>query len=302
MSDLGEKEKARALVAEYLGAGRSLRRQRPLFGCRLARIDPAAALGIARDLATTDRQGANRILWNVAIGLAEDNPAEAERVLRLVPQEEGQSWMQPALAWKLARVTRRVPAGWLTSPSAIDDSPQTYLYLACGLKGRDPAAAEAAFWKGIKEIDRLLEEKPQYLAMKIEGGPGGALAPGGADRPDPCSRGLLARLAARPPLDPPRSLGDGSLSELAELLAWYDREAAAAAFETDRLLREQTADPVLASRLPRFESWVLWDPRAAVAEIEQLHATNDQDAKAILQTQRVRRRRDCAVPTRINGG
>ena len=48
-------------------------------------------------------------------------------------------------------------------------------------------------------------------------------------------------------------------------------------------MREQTGDPVLISRLPDYLSWVLWDPRAAVAEIEQLRATNDQDAKAILE-------------------
>ena len=76
--DLGEKEKAKALVAECLGAGKVAPQYRVLLGCDLARVAPAAALDIARELAASDRQDANGILWNVATGLAEDNPAEAE--------------------------------------------------------------------------------------------------------------------------------------------------------------------------------------------------------------------------------
>ena len=44
---------------------------------------------------------------------------------------------------------------------------------------------------------------------------------------------------------------------------------------------------MLAGRLPRLLNRVLWDPRAAVAEIEQLRATDDRDAKSILQLRRL---------------
>ena len=150
----------------------------------------------------------------MAIGLAEDNPAEAERVLRLVPQEEGQSWMLPALAWKLAKSDPARARRLADESQRYDDSPQTYLYLACGLKGRDPAAADAAFWKGIKGIDRLLEEGTQQIARKIRGGPA-ALMPL-VEQIDPTLvREVFWRsLATRPALDPPRSLSDRSLSEL----------------------------------------------------------------------------------------
>ena len=169
--DLGEKAKARALVAEYLGAGKVDPGQRVFFAYEMARLDPATSLGIAREVAASDRQDANRILWNVAIAVAEDNPAEAERVLRLVPRQESQTWMHPAIAWKLARSDPARARRLVDESQRYDDSPQTYLYLACGLKERDPAAAEAAFWKGIKEIDRLLDEKPRSLPMGIRGGP-----------------------------------------------------------------------------------------------------------------------------------
>jgi hypothetical protein len=86
--------------------------------------------------------------------------------------------------------------------------------------------------------------------------------------------------------DAPRALDARSLSKLVELLAWYDREAAAAVFETERVVREQTGESVLASSLPEFLNWVLCDPRAAVAEIEQLRATNDREDRVILAIRR----------------
>ena len=100
--DLGEKEKVKALVAEYVGVGKVLPQQRITFGYWLVRIDPPAALSIARELSASDPATADLLLRNVAFSLAADNTVEAERVLRLVPQHEGQIWMAPAIAWKMA--------------------------------------------------------------------------------------------------------------------------------------------------------------------------------------------------------
>ncbi len=170
LHELGEKEKAKALVAEDVGPGKVDPQQRIAFGLRLAHIDPPAALSIARDLAASSRVDANEILWNVAFGLATENPAEAEHVSRLVPQEEGQNWLHPAIAWKMATSDPARARRLVDESQRYYDSPQSYLYLAYGLKGRDPAAAQEAFWKGIRGIDRLLEEGAEYLAMQIGGG------------------------------------------------------------------------------------------------------------------------------------
>ena len=201
----GEKEKARALAVEYVGAGKFNPRLRLSFGVRLARIDPATALDMARELAATSRDEANQILRNVALALAENNAVEAERVLRLVPEEEGRSWMLPALAWKLARSDPARARRLVEESQRYDDSPQTYLYLACGLKGREPAAAEAAFWKGIKGIDRLLEEGAQYFARKIEGGPAVLMPLVEQFDPTLVPEVFWGALAARPPVDTLRS-------------------------------------------------------------------------------------------------
>jgi hypothetical protein len=283
LNGLGEKEKARALVAAYLGDGKVDPRLRLDRGLWLARLDATAALGIARELAANNRQEVNQILWNVALGLAEDNPAEAERVLRLVPQGKGRSWMHPVLAWKMALSDPARARRLADESQRYHDSPQTYLYLACGLKGRDPAAAEAAFWEGIKGIDRLLDEGAQRFAMKIRGGPAALMPLVEQIDPTLVSEVFWRALAARAPLANPRALSDGSLSELVQFLAWYDREVAAALFESDRVLREQSADPVLARRVPDFLSWLLWNPPAAVEWLERLRATSDEDAKAILK-------------------
>ena len=111
----------------------------------------------------------------------------------------------------------------------------------------------------------------------------GVVAAGGTDRPEPCARGFLAPSPRDLAIGNPRSLNDPSLSQLVQFLDWYDRDVASAVFETDRALMEQTDDRELASRVSWFLSWLVLDPRATVARVEQLRATTDLDTKAILE-------------------
>jgi len=305
LHELGEKEKAKALVAEFVGPGKVDPNRQGLFVLRLARVDPLTALSIARELAASGQVNpngilwnvaiapsnlvppllehgeVNGILWNVAISLAADNPVEAERVLRLVPQEIGRNWLHPAIAWKMATSDPARARRLVDESQRYYDSPRSYLYLACGLKVRDPAAAEEAFWKGIRGIDCLMEEGAGYLAMQIPGGPAALLPLAEQIDPTLVPEVFWRAVAARPPIGNPRLLIDGSLRELVQFLGWYDREAAAAVFETDRALMDQTDDRELAARVDWFRSWSLLDPRATVARIEQLRATTDLDTRAI---------------------
>ncbi len=193
--------------------------------------------------------------------------------------------MLPTIAWRMA-VRDPARARRLADESQrYDDSPQTCLYLACGLKKRDPAAAEAAFWKGIGRIEEgtdYLNLTMQYWGRVVSSGPGELLPVVEQIDPTLVPEVFWRALTARLPIDDPRSLNDRSLSQLVLLLAWYDRAAAEAVFETDRAIRERTDDRDLASMRSQFLSWLLLDPRAAVAGIEQLRATPDLDAKAIL--------------------
>ena len=180
------------------------------------------------------------------------------------------------------RAIQREPAGWLTSLNALSDSPQAYLYLAYGLKGRDPAAADEAFWKGIQGIDRLQEEGAEYLDKHIPGGPAALLPLVEQIDPTLVPEVFWRAVAARPPIGNPLSFNDRSPSELVELLVWYDREVAAALFEPIRALIEQTDDRELITSTYRFVSWLLIDPRAAVARLEQLRADDRLGPKVLL--------------------
>jgi len=265
--ELGEKEKARALFAEGVRVRKDNTVQRSLFAARLARVDLPAALAIAKEFPASGRDSASGVLRNIALHLAADNPAESERVMRLVPQQPGRYWLPPAIAWKMAPTDPARARRLVDDAQRYYDHPQTYLFLALGLKARDPAAADEAFQKAIQGIDRLMKDGPEYAAMQ---GDRGVLLPlveqfDPARVPDLFWRAIATRL----PIGNPRSLRDLSLSRLVVLLGWYDREVAAALFEPVRALMEQTDDQELARWQFEFLGWSIFDPRAAVARLEQ---------------------------------
>jgi hypothetical protein len=71
------------------------------------------------------------------------------------------------------------------------------------------------------------------------------------------------------PVGNPRTTQDIYASELVNLLAWYDRDVAGALFEPLREQIEQTDDQKL-TKSNYFARWSLFDPRAAVARLEQV--------------------------------
>jgi hypothetical protein len=217
------------------------------------------------------------------MAVAEDDPAEAERVLRLVPQRLGAKWVEPAVAWKMARRDPARARRLVEESERYDDSPQTKFYLACGLKARDPAAAEAEFWKGIRRMDQLLEQGADSLAPLVKGG-AAALMPV-VEQIDPTlvPEVFWRALAARPPADNPGSPNDPYyLRDLVPLLSWYDRDAAAVVHEEGGNQAKQLGDGEPATWRIRILGTLAFDPRGAVAALEQLHATTDREAKAVL--------------------
>ena len=77
-------------------------------------------------------------------------------------------------------------------------------------------------------------------------------------------------LATRQPPGNPRAIHDVSAAGLVGLLGWYDREVAAALFEPIRERLEHTDDAELARWGPEFQGWSTFDPRAAIARLEQV--------------------------------
>ena len=82
-------------------------------------------------------------------------------------------------------------------------------------------------------------------------------------------------VASRPPSANPRTISVYSPTDLIQHLAWYDREVAAALFESSRDRIEHTEDRELATWSSEFEAWSSFDPRAAVARLEKIPVAAD---------------------------
>jgi Carboxypeptidase regulatory-like domain len=266
---LGEKAKARAL----LGGERGLVNQIPakdnpgrgIFAAQLAHFDLPSALAIASALPTTGTYTANGALRLIAFHLAADNPAEAERVLRRVPQEAGREWVAPMMALRMAAADPARARKLADESKRSFNHPQVYLFLANGSKTRDPAAAREAFEIAMQGIDQLMTESSPMLDLHE------VLLPL-VEQVDPTlvPEYFWRVVAARPPIGNPRLINEASSALLTALLGWYDREVAAAVFEPVRAWMERVDDNELAKSALAFQAWAIFDPRAAAARLEQV--------------------------------
>ena len=93
--------------------------RRGRFAARLARVDLPSALAIAKEFPASGSYSASWVLRNIAFRLAADNPAEAERVLRQIPRETGETGSLRRLPGRWPRSTRRAPGGWSKNRSGI---------------------------------------------------------------------------------------------------------------------------------------------------------------------------------------
>jgi hypothetical protein len=270
--ELGEKEKAKALFAEGLRIANQFPdktdRGRGTFAARIARIDLPAALAIANDFPATGVYSANWVRCNIAYRLASENPAEAERILRQVRPKIGRDWFPPVIAWRMATGDSVRAQRMVKESQRYCDNPQTYLFLALGLKSHDPTAAHQAFQAAMQGFDRLMkngaEHSPNLLAR-------GFLLPL-VEQIDPALVPELfwRAVAARPSVGNPCTASEFNSSNLVILLAWYDRDVAAVLFEPVRTRIEDNDDPALAGTAVDYLCWSIFDPRTAVARLEQV--------------------------------
>ena len=271
--ELGEHEQAKHLFAESVRLKPDIPARRVLFTSRLTHFDLPAALAIAREFSAANRNSGTWVYWNIALRLAADAPAEAERVLRLLPQEPGRPWLHPAIAWKMATTDPARARRLVDEAQRYYDHPQMYLWLALGLKAREPVAAGEAFQTALGGIDRLMKEGPEYASMR---GERGVLLPLIEQiDPDLVPEVFWRAVATRPPIGNPRTLYEHTSIYLVILLGWYNHEVAAALFEPIRTLMEQTDDRELVEWGNQFLGWSIFDPRAAVARLEQVPVTTE---------------------------
>jgi hypothetical protein len=269
--ELGEKDKAKALFAEA-------RRMNPdpipyirgRFAARLARSDLPAALGVANEARGLQPRAMAVLYENIAFRLAAENPAEAERVLQLVPPARGRHRFAPSIVWKLATADPARAKRLAEEAQKDEDDPDMLLFLALGLKQRDPAAAERVFWKAIDGIDQRLKEGVEYSNVNRTRW---ILLPL-VERIDPALVPELfwRAVALRLPPGDPRQDVDITPAELGLILGWYDRDVSSLVFEPLRARIEAMADAELDNWTIAFMSWSIFDPRAAAERLERASA------------------------------
>ncbi len=288
--NLGVREKAKTLIAgEFKLAEQVTKNARP--GIRgpiaavLARVDLAAAMAIANEFPVNGTYTKTGALRYIAFGLAADNPAEAERVLRLIAPDTSRDWFHPMIARRMVTVDPARARRLTDESQRYFDNPTTYLFLAHGMKSLDPAGANHAIQTSMHAFDRLMKDGPEYSQML---GDRQVLLPM-VEQIDPAlvPEFFWRVVANRPSVGNPSSVREASLSSLVALLAWYDRDVAAVLFEPVRDQLERTDESALARASAEFLSWSILDPRAAVARLEKVPVSPKLDLDADSARQRV---------------
>jgi hypothetical protein len=268
--EVGEKEKARALLAEAAAdanqAALKYSSGRVSFTVALAPFDLKTAVDIAKQFPASGQWPANAVLAQIAFRIAEENPVEAERVLKLVPAGFEREWFVPRIVWRMAAADPARARALVDESQRSFNNPNAYLVLANGLKTRDPAAAHQAFQTAMEGIDRLTQDESLML------GPREILLPM-VEQVDPAlvPEYFWRVVAMRPCIGDPKSANTFSSALLTALLAWYNRDVAAALFEPVRAAMEsaENSGPTVMG----YQAWSVFDPRAAVARLERTPIT-----------------------------
>jgi hypothetical protein len=268
--ELGEADRARALFAEGKALAEAMADKtaliRGLFAARLARVDLPAALAMIGQLKDPERR--QEYLAAAAWRVATVDPAEAERLVRRI---EGEGYGGVAIE-RIVRILARSDLPRARALAGLADSPEdrahAWLFLAEGVAGTDRAAALDAFRRAVAEFARLRDEPRPFVINPV------AIALPLVEAIDPALvpavfwRALALRETS---FNPRNILGlGGEWLALPMVLARYDREVAALAFEPG-LAYARGALP----RGDRYSSTLaetaaMIDPRQAVALVESM--------------------------------
>jgi hypothetical protein len=265
LCSMGEKARARALLPEVLELIKETGPP-PNVAAMLARVDLAAALQIANEVATKTPDTAGRLYTTLAREIAAESPAEAERVWSLIRSREHRERGVAEVAWKIAEVDPE--RAWRLTDTAQSelDNPLRYLWLAHGLRARDPAGARRAFQTAMEGLDRRMAASNSTIVLPRSG-----VTLPMVEQIDPAllPEYFWRTVAMRPARGEPSDWDWRVANELVLLLAWYDRDVAAALFERTRVALNRGDDLPPAVRLTALEAWSVLDPRAAVAHLEK---------------------------------
>jgi hypothetical protein len=265
---IGEKARAQALLPEGLKLSKDLEGQaQPFVVPIVARADPAAAVALATEVATKISNRAGRTYMLLASEIAAQDPAEAERVWGLIPTKEEREHALLKVAPKIAEVDP--DRAWRITDSTQQefDHPQRYLFLAHGLRSRDPAGARRAFYVAMDGFDQRIGDSRSLGPLRMF-----QIALPFVEQVDPAlvPEYFWRILALRPARGDVNEWDHSLAGELAVLLAWYDRDVARALLQPIQGTLERGDDLPLPARIAGYLAWAMIDPPAAVAHLEKM--------------------------------
>ncbi|QEH35537.1 Dioxygenase [Aquisphaera giovannonii] len=229
--ELGEREKARAMLAEGFALVRELpplkRTDAGSFLGHMAWLDPKAAVELMRGVGP-DRWH-ERILANIAIRAAHEHPAEAEEVLNAFREPTWRVNAVPRICRRMAGKdpdrARRIAA----SQPVSSERAYAWTFLALGLRASDPAASREALDRAVAEIDAVAPGDPRE---SWSGNAAASILPLVEElAPDVVEEVFWHAVALQPADEDPREdlggNGGEGRSDLPLLLSRYDRAVAA---------------------------------------------------------------------------
>ena len=160
--DLGEVEKARPLISEGLKLVAALpppQRFEPYFLQSAARLELDRVLFLIRDLSTARRRRSCYI--RIALALASEHPAEAERIFELVddssdaPGLERKNQVALRLCLPMAKTDSRRAQRLIAELKTPREQACAWALVALGLADRDKPGARSALAESIRLIERL---------------------------------------------------------------------------------------------------------------------------------------------------
>jgi hypothetical protein len=277
---LGEVDKARPLIREGLQLIAVLPEPEDYhvnFLSTAARLEPDRVLSLIRDVKSNGRR--RSYYAAVVESLANEHPAEAERVFQLIKGSSRSGWDDgPQIGLRLCRRlaktdperARRIIVG-LKMPR---DQACGWALLALGLADRDKPASRSALAESIEVIDQLLDStgavKPAPTGLVVANNPAAWILPIVEKVAPERVEELFWRAVALMPSDDmarQRGTADPRIAEAAILLARYDRQVADV-FVTQATSSQSPTRIVYLPMVIRAKAGV--DPRGAVAMMETL--------------------------------
>jgi hypothetical protein len=161
--ELGERDRARILFADGLKLVETLPKPKRTDAggllTHLAWLDPKAPVELLRGVGP--ERWHERMLANIAIRLAHEHPAEAEKLLGEIREPSWREISAPRICRRMARIDPDRARRIASSLPGASERAFAWTFLAMGLRRADPAAARAALAQAVRDLEAVSPGEPR---------------------------------------------------------------------------------------------------------------------------------------------